>query len=78
MGDAAFEFIIRPYKDTKVTFESRKFLKSFLAVDQDARVSMQQMLPDFSEVQFAVRVQVEWGFIIYCSIELCRVCFWLY
>ena len=59
MGDAAFEFIIRPYKDTKVTFESRKFLKSFLAVDQNAQVSVEQMLPDFSEVQ------VEWFSIEY-------------
>ena len=59
MGDAAFEFIIRPYKDTKVIFESRKFLKSFLAVDQNAQVSVEQMLPDFSEVQ------VEWFSIEY-------------
>ena len=59
MGDVAFEFIIRPYKDTKVIFESRKFLKSFLAVDQNAQVSVEQMLPDFSEVQ------VEWFSIEY-------------
>ena len=58
VGNAAFEFIIRPYKDTKVTFESRKFLKSFLAVDQNAHISVQEMPPDSSEVQFVVRVQV--------------------
>jgi hypothetical protein len=57
VGDPAFEFIIRPYKDTKVTFESRKFLKSFLTVDQNAHLSAQEMPPDFSDVQFIVRVQ---------------------
>ncbi|CAI8019803.1 hypothetical protein GBAR_LOCUS11864 [Geodia barretti] len=57
VGDPAFEFIIRPYKDTKVTFESRKFLKSFLTVDQNAHLSVQEMPPDFSDIQFIVRVQ---------------------
>ena len=58
MGNAAFEFIVRPYKDTKVTFESRKFFNSFLAVDDKAQLSVQEMPPDCSEVQFVVRVQV--------------------
>ncbi|CAI8015195.1 hypothetical protein GBAR_LOCUS9445 [Geodia barretti] len=57
VGDPAFEFIIRPYKDTKVTFESRKFLKSFLTVDQNAHLSVQEMPPDFSDVHFIVRIQ---------------------
>lgn len=56
-GDPSFEFIVRPYKETKVTFESLKFPKSFLAVDQNAQVSIQQLQPDSSEVQFVVRVQ---------------------
>ena len=58
MGNAAFEFIVRPYKDTKVYFESRKFIKSFLAMDQNAHISVQEMPPDCCEVQFVVRVQV--------------------
>ena len=56
--DPSFEFIVRPYRDTKVTFESRKFPKSFLSVNQDAQVYVQEMPPDSGEVQFAVRVQV--------------------
>ena len=58
VGNAAFEFIVRPYKDTKVTFESRKFLNSFLAVDDKAHISVQEMPLDCSEVQFVVRVHV--------------------
>ena len=58
VGDPAFEFIVRPYENKKVTFESRKFVKSFLSVDQNAAVSVREMPPDSSEVQFVVRVQV--------------------
>ena len=49
---------MRPYENKKVTFESRKFVKSFLSVDQNAAVSVREMPPDSSEVQFVVRVQV--------------------
>ena len=58
VGDPAFEFIVRPYENKKVTFESRKFAKSFISVDQNAAVSVREMPPDSSEVQFVVRVQV--------------------
>ena len=58
VGDPAFEFIVRPYENKKVTFESRKFGKSFLSVDQNAAVSVREMPPDSGEVQFVVRVQV--------------------
>jgi hypothetical protein len=57
VGDPAFEFIVRPYENKKVTFESRKFGKSFLSVDQNAAVSVREMPPDSGEVQFVVRVQ---------------------
>ena len=49
---------MRPYENKKITFESRKFAKSFLSVDQSAAVTVREMLPDSSEVQFVVRVQV--------------------
>ena len=58
VGDPAFEFIVRPYENKKVTFESRKFVNSFLSVDQNAVVSVRELPPDSSEVQFVVRVQV--------------------
>ena len=58
VGDPAFEFVVRPHENKKVTFESRKFVKSFISVDQNAAVSVREMPPDSSEVQFAVRVQV--------------------
>ena len=58
VGDPAFEFIVRPYENKKITFESRKFAKSFLSVDQNAAVSVREMPPDSGEVQFVVRVQV--------------------
>ena len=58
VGDPAFEFIVRPYENKKVTFESRKFVKSFLSVNQNAAVSVRELPPDSSEVQFVVRVQV--------------------
>ena len=57
VGDPAFEFIVRPHEN-KVTFESRKFGKSYLSVDQNAAVSVREMPPDSSEVQFVVRMQV--------------------
>jgi hypothetical protein len=57
VGDPAFEFIVRPYENKKITFESRKFAKSFLSVDQNAAVSVREMPPDSGEVQFVVRVQ---------------------
>lgn len=57
-GDPAFEFIVRPYDDKRVTLESRKFAGSYLSVGQNALVSVQEMPPDCAEVQFAVRVQV--------------------
>ena len=58
VGDPAFEFIVRPYENKKVTFESRKFGQSYLSVDQNAAVSVREMPPDSSEVQFVVRMQV--------------------
>ena len=58
IGDPAFEFIVRPHDNKRVTFESRKFGMSFLSVGQNAALSVQEMPPDSSEVQFAVRVQV--------------------
>lgn len=58
VGDPAFEFIVRPCEDKRVTLESRKFANSFLSVGQNAAVSVQEMPPDCAEVQFAVRVQV--------------------
>ena len=57
-GDPSFEFIIRPYEDKRVTFESRKFAKCFLSVNQSATVSVQELPPSSSEIQFVVRVQV--------------------
>ena len=57
-GDPAFEFIVRPYENKRVTLQSRKFANSFLSVNQSAAVSVREMPPDSSEVQFAVYVQV--------------------
>jgi hypothetical protein len=58
-ADAALQFIVRSYEDNKVTFESRKFDNTFLCVDQDGihRVSVKEIPPNSSEVQFVVRVQ---------------------
>ena len=58
VGNPAFEFVVRSYEDNKVTFESRKFVNSFLSVNQSGEVSVQVMSPHSSEVQFFVRVQV--------------------
>ena len=60
-GDPAFEFIVRPYENKKVTFETRKFAQCFLCCDQNAVLSVQELPPDSSEVQFVVRVQVYTG-----------------
>ena len=67
VGDPAFEFIVRPHENKKVTFESRKFAKSFLSVDQSAAVSVRELPPDSSEVQFVVRVQVHTYMYVYMS-----------
>ena len=57
-GNPSFEFVVRPYESTRVTFESRKFAGCFLSVDQSGTVSVRELPPDSGEVQFAVRVQV--------------------
>ena len=57
-GNPSFEFVVRPYESTRVTFESRKFEGCFLSVDQSGTVSVRELPPDSGEVQFAVRVQV--------------------
>ena len=67
VGDPTFEFIVRPHENKKVTFESRKFAKSFLSVDQSAAVSVREMPPDSSEVQFVLRVQVHTCTYVYMS-----------
>ena len=53
VGDPAFEFIVRPCEDKRVTLESRKFANCFLSVGQNAAESAQERAR-----QFAVRVQV--------------------
>ena len=56
-ANAALQFIVRFYEDNKVTFESRKFDNTFLCVDQNG-VSMKEIPPNSSKVQFVVRMQV--------------------
>lgn len=76
-GNPAFEFVVRPYGSTRVTFESRKFVGCFLSVDQSGAVSVRYLSPDSEEVQFAVRVQVGMctskmnGYIVHLALLTC-------
>ena len=81
VGDPAFEFIVRPYENKKVTFESRKFGKSYLSMDQSAVVSVRELPPDSSEVHFVVRAQVHiinhaknWAYVEYYEFHATRGC----